>query len=186
VNGNDKAYDEIISTIPIPYIPKIIPDLPGDILQQFSEIHNVAVICVIAKLKQAVSPFFWVNVNDRDMDIPGFVEYSNLMPMEHSIVYVPFYMPQNQNKFKDNDDVFIRKVKSYLMQINLKLSNDDFLDFHVSRYLYSQPVCPPQFLNILPPINCRIQGLKVADTSYYYPEDRGISESFKFAKSRLS
>ena len=143
-------------------------------------------VCVIVKLKQPVSKYFWVNVNDRDMDIPGFVEYSNLMPLNHSIVYVPFYMPQNLKKFKDKDDAFIRKVKSYLMQINPKLTNDDFIDLHVSRYLYSQPVCPPQFLSELPTIDCGIQGLKVADTSYYYPEDRGISESFKFAKNFLT
>lgn len=185
VNGKDKVYDEVICTIPIPYVSKIIPDLPGDIINQFKSIQNVAVVCVIAKLKQTVSPYFWVNVNDNDMDIPGFVEYSNLMPMEHPIIYVPFYMPQHLKKFNDNDDIFIKKVKSYLMQINSKLCDDDFIDLHVSRYLYSQPVCPPQFLNMLPPIDCRVRGLKVADTSYYYPEDRGISESFKFAKNWL-
>ena len=186
VNGKDKAYDEIISTIPIPYIPKIIPDLPKINIDKFNAIKNVAVVCVIVKLKQPVSKYFWVNVNDRDMDIPGFVEYSNLMPLDNSIVYIPFYMPQNLKKFKDKDDVFIRKVKSYLMQINPKLSSDDFIDLHVSRYLYSQPVCPPKFLSKLPTIDCGIHGLKVADTSYYYPEDRGISESFKFAKNVLS
>jgi hypothetical protein len=28
-----------------------------------------------------------------------------------------------------------------------------------------------------------IEGLQVADTSYYYPEDRGISESIAFGRS---
>jgi hypothetical protein len=27
-----------------------------------------------------------------------------------------------------------------------------------------------------------IEGLQIADTCYYYPEDRGISESVRFAK----
>lgn len=186
VHDNYKAYDEVISTIPIPYISKIIPELPSDILQKFKSIQNVAVVCVIVKLKQSISPYFWVNINENNMDIPGFVEYSNLMPLKQSIVYVPFYMPQHLKKFRNNDNVFIKKVKSYLKKINPKLSNDNFIDWHVSRYFYSQPVCTPQFLETLPPINCGVQGLKVADTSYYYPEDRGISESFKFAKNILS
>jgi len=185
INNKKKKYEEVISTIPIPYIPKIIPNLPSDIIHKFKAIKNVAVVCVIVKLRRPVSPYFWVNVNDEGMDIPGFVEYSNLRPMDNSIVYIPFYMPQSLKKFNDSDILFINKVKSYLIKINPKLDTDDFIDMHVSRYLYSQPICTPKFLQQLPPIDCGIKGLKIADTSYYYPEDRGISESFNFAKNFL-
>jgi protoporphyrinogen oxidase len=38
-------------------------------------LKNIAVVCVIAKLRRAVIENFWVNTNDPDMDIPGLVEY---------------------------------------------------------------------------------------------------------------
>lgn len=185
VKNNFIEYDEVISTIPITYIPKIIPDLPQMAMKKFSEIKNVAVVCVIVKLSKPVTKYFWVNVNDENMDIPGFIEYSNLMPLDNSIVYVPFYMPQEVKMFNDNNEVFIEKVKKYLTKINPNLIDNDFIDIHVSRYKYAQPVCPPNFLSMLPDISCGIKNLKVADTSYYYPEDRGISESIKFAKKYL-
>jgi hypothetical protein len=52
----------------------------------------------------------------------------------------------------------------------------------VGRLRYAQPVCRPRFLETLPPICPGVRGLQVADTSYYYPEDRGISEGVRIAK----
>jgi len=138
---------------------------------------------VIAKLRRPVSANFWVNTNDPDMDIPGIVEYSNLRPMEAHIVYVPFYMPGEHPKYAEPDAVFIDKVRRYLMQINPALAADDFIDIHASRYRHAQPICEPGFLARLPPRKLPVEGLWVADTSHYYPEDRGISESIGFGRA---
>jgi len=35
---------------------------------------------------------------------------------------------------------------------------------------------------MLPPMKSTIDGLYMADTSYYYPQDRSITESLKTAK----
>lgn len=182
VNGTTHEFDTIISTIPLPYIPTIIPDLPDDILLKFKSQKNIAVVCVIAKLKKKLTENFWLNVNDPEMDIPGLVEYSNLRPLQESIVYVPFYMPADLDKFKDENSIFAIKVKQYLQRINPDLQDSDFIDIKVSRYRYAQPICPPKFLDSLPPFELPIKGLFVADTSYYYPEDRGISESIGFGR----
>lgn len=117
------------------------------------------------------------------MDIPGLVEYTNLRPMDSHIIYVPFYMPGEHPKFKDSDQVFLEKVKTYLKKINPDLADEDFIDLRASRYRHAQPICQPGFLEYLPPVDLPIKGLWVADTSYYYPEDRGISESIDFGRS---
>lgn len=180
-NGHEK-FDTVISTIPLPYVPKLIPGLPSDIINKLNDIKNIAVVCVIAKLRKSVTDNFWLNTNDPDMDIPGIVEYSNLRPLDNHVVYVPFYMPGENTKFLDDDAVFILKVKRYLMKINPSLNEDDFIDIRASRYRYAQPICDPGYLSRLPPVAMPIDGLFVADTSYYYPEDRGISESIDFGR----
>lgn len=183
VNGQLERFDKVISTIPLPYVPRLMPDLPAAVLDQFRALNNIAVVCVIVKLKKALTPNFWLNTNDPDMDIPGLVEYSNLHPMDKHVVYVPFYMPGEHPKFADEDLVFEHKVKRYLMKINPLLTASDFLDVRVSRYRYAQPICEPGYLDRLPNVAMPIEGLWVADTSYYYPEDRGISESIGFGRS---
>lgn len=183
INNQFESFDKVISTIPLPYVAQLMPDLPTDILSKFKSIDNIAVVCVIVKLRKAVTENFWLNTNDPDMDIPGIVEYSNLRPLGQHIVYVPFYMPKEHPKFSEPDQVFIDKVRFYLKRINPELSDDDFIDVRASRYRYAQPICGPEYLKQLPSVSLPIEGLWVADTSYYYPEDRGISESIDFGKN---
>jgi protoporphyrinogen oxidase len=182
INGQIEQFDTVISTVPLPYIPKLIPDLPSAMLEQFQALKNIAVVCVITKLRKPLTNNFWLNTNDPDMDIPGIVEYSNLRPLDCHIVYVPFYMPGEHPKFAEDDQVFLDKVKRYFKKINPTLTDDDFIDMHASRYRHAQPICEPGYLDRLPPARLPVQGLWVADTSHYYPEDRGISESIEFGR----
>jgi len=182
VEGQREAFDKVISTIPLPYVPRLMPDLPEGILAKFRSVKNVAVVCVIAKLRKRLTENFWLNINDPEMDIPGLVEYSNLVPLDDHVVYVPYYMPGDHPKFAEPDEVFLDKVRAYFKRINPELTDADFLDMRASRYRYAQPVCEPGFLDKLPPVELPIEGLWVADTSYYYPDDRGISESVEFGR----
>jgi protoporphyrinogen oxidase len=181
--GSFYPFDKVVSTIPLPCIPRIIPDLPTDLLQAFLSVKNIAVVCVIVKLKKQVTGNFWLNVNNPEMDIPGLVEYTNLRPlgMEH-VLYVPFYMPGEHQKYQDDDQVFVNKVRRYIQVINPALQDNDFIQIHVSRYRYAQPICGPNYLDTLPTVNLPIKGLWVADTSYYYPEDRGLSEGIGYGR----
>lgn len=176
-------FDRVISTVPLPYVPRLMPDLPPDVLAKFQALKNIAVVCVIAKLRKPVTNNFWLNTNDPEMDIPGVVEYTNLRPLDQHVVYVPFYMPGEHPKFADADAVFLDKVRRYLRKINPALTDDDFIDMRASRYRHAQPICDPEYLDKLPPVALPVQGLWVADTSYYYPEDRGISESIGFGRN---
>ncbi len=182
-SGGFEAFEKVISTVPLPYVPRLMPDLPAEILQAFRARRNIAVVCVIVKLRKPVSEYFWLNTNDPEMDIPGVVQYSNLRPLDDHIVYVPFYMPGEHPKYQEPDQSFIDKVRRYLKAINADLQDADFIDWRASRYRFAQPVCEPGYLEHLPPVSLPVRGLWAADTSYYYPEDRGISESVEFGRT---
>jgi protoporphyrinogen oxidase len=184
VVGNSlEPYSKVISTVPLPYIAKLIPELPRELLDKYRAVNNIAVVCVILKLARSVTENFWLNVNDADMDIPGLVEYSNLRPLDRHVVYVPFYMPASNPKFQESDQAFIERVRHYLCKINPNLTPADFLQARANRYRFAQPICPPGFLDSLPQARLPVPGLWAADTSYYYPEDRGISESIEFGRA---
>jgi len=177
-----EAFDTVISTIPLPLVAKIAQDLPKNILEKYNEKINIGCVCVIAKLAKSLTNNFWLNTNDDAMDIPGIIEYSNLNPEVGHIVYVPYYMPQSNLKFKDSDEIFKQKVANYFKVINPLIKDNDIKDIRVHRYYFSQPICQPNFLDTLPDVQMSIKGLWIADTSYYYPEDRGISESIGYGR----
>lgn len=182
VNNEEINYDQVISTIPLQYVPKLIPQLPVEHLTQYKQVQNIGVVCLIFKLKKAVTPNFWLNISDENFEIPGIIEMSNLRPLSEHTIYVPYYMPQTLDKFKWSDQQFIDEAKAYIKKLNPELSDSDFIDNNVSRYAFAQPICQPDFAHHLPPMRSEIEGLFIADTSYYYPEDRSISESIHLGK----
>lgn len=183
VKGEQRDYAQVISTIPLQYVPRMIPDLPPEQLNQYLQLQNIAVVCLLFKLKQPVSDNFWLNISDRSMEIPGIIEMSNLRPFDNAIVYVPYYMPQSHPKYSWSDAQIIAEATAYLKKLNPVLTDQDIIDVHASRYAYAQPICQPEFARQLPPIASDIAGLYIADTSYYYPEDRSISESVQLGRT---
>lgn len=182
VNGQFEAFDAVISTIPMPYIPRMVPALPDAVKEQIASIKNVGVACVIMKLKQNYSDYFWMNVNHEGIDVPGLIEYSNLNPEAGNILYVPYYMPQTHPKYKYTDEEFMSEVCHYLKSINPEFSSDWIISSKVSRYGFAQTVCSPEFFAKIPAMKTDLDGFYMADTAFYYPEDRGISESFRIGK----
>ncbi|MEO1324903.1 MAG: NAD(P)/FAD-dependent oxidoreductase, partial [Pseudomonadota bacterium] len=177
-----EAFDAVLSTIPTPFISATVPTLPEESKQAYDTINNIGVVCVLLKLKRPVTEHFWLNINDTRIDIPGIVEFSNLRSLEQTIVYVPYYMPTSHKKFERDDTATINEAFGYLKLLNLELENDDLLGARVGRLRYAQPVCEPGFLKKIPPVVTPITGLQIADTCFYYPEDRGISESVRYGK----
>ena len=181
--GEFRAFDEVICTVPLPLIPRLIPTLPETLNQQYGALKNIGVVCVVHKLKRSVTPHFWLNINDDRIEVPGIVGFSNLRPCnDQHIVFLPYYMPVTHPKFVASDEVLRQESFGYLKLLNPKLSDTDLLATHIARLKYAQPVCPPRYLDTVPPVHGVVQGLQIADTSSYYPEDRGVSEGVRLAK----
>jgi protoporphyrinogen oxidase len=160
----------------------MVPDLPEEWKQRYAAIHNIGICCVILKLKRKVSPHFWVNITDPARQVPGVIEFSNLRPVADNIVYVPYYMPVTDPRFSITDAELIADSLACLRKLNSQLTQDDLIDARVARLRYAQPICEPGFSGKIPPIQTLIEGLQIADTCFYYPEDRGISESVRLGR----
>lgn len=182
VAGATVAADAVLCTVPTPLVSRLVPDLPARERARYEAIANIGVVCVVFRLKRSVTPHFWVNIVDPRFEIPGIVEFSNLRPTGETVVYIPYYMPTTHPKFARDDAFFRGEGLGYLKLINPAIRDDDVVAFHVGRLRHAQPVCPPGFAATLPPVETSIQGLQIADTCFYYPEDRGISESVRFGK----
>jgi protoporphyrinogen oxidase len=172
--------DAAISTMPTPYVSRLVPALPDDWKGRYDAIENIGVVCVLLRLKKSVSPHFWVNINDPAVEIPGIIEFSRLRPVDDTVVYVPFYMPQSHPKFGRDDAAFVAESMAAIRWLNPAIGDDDLKASLVGRLRHAQPVCEAGFAAKIPPIQTPIDGLQVADTSFYYPEDRGISESVRY------
>jgi protoporphyrinogen oxidase len=179
VGGVFQPFDQVVSTIPLPYLVRMMPGLPEDERAKVAAIRNVGVVCVLLKLRKPFSRNFWMNINDKRIEIPGLIEYTNLNPLDGkaSIVYAPYYMPQTHPKYARNPQAFIDETIAYMQLIEPDFSAKDVIASSAHRYEFAQTVCTPGFFDQLPPMQSKVKGLFMADTSHYYPEDRSICES---------
>lgn len=176
------AADAVISTVPIPLVNALVPDLPQALKNKYAAIRNIGVVCVLFKLRKSVMPHFWLNIVADDIEIPGLIEFSNLRPVGATIVYVPYYMPVTQPKWAWNDQQFVDEAFGYIKRVNPAIADTDLIDAKVGRLRHAQPICEPHFADRLPPVQTPIGGLQIADTCYYYPEDRGVAESIRLGR----
>lgn len=182
--------DHVLSTIPLPCVPGLFSAEHAPLRKRYERIRSIGVCCVVLKLRRSVSPHFWINIEDDSLEIPGVIEYSNLREIGRSIVYIPYYLPKEHPKFRWPDATFVRDSFACLKKLNPQLTDEDLLDSSVFRLKHAQPVCEVGFASLLPEIQTPIEGLQIADTCFYYPEDRSISESVqlgrKMARSLIS
>ena len=183
VGDTHRPFGAVLCTAPLVLLPRLIPDLPDEVKARYAALRNIGVACVVHKLRRAVGKDFWINTNDERIAVPGLVEFSNLRPLggDH-VVYTPYYMPVTNPKWDWPDQALIDESFGYLKLINPAIDDSDRLASSVAKLRYAQPVCPPGYGAALPPVVTAISGLQVADTSTYYPEDRGIAESVRVAK----
>ena len=183
VSDQDIEYDKVISTIPTPYLESFIDCLNVQEMDSYKSIKNIGVVCVLFKLSRNVTEHFWLNISDDSIQIPGIIEFSNLRDLENNIIYIPYYMPSENVKFQNSDTDFIKESMGYIKKINPQISDADIMSTYVGRLKHAQPICEVGFENKLPDIKTSINGLFIADTCFYYPEDRGVSESVKMGKN---
>lgn len=186
VEGKLEAFSAVVSTVPLPYVNQLMPKLDNATRRTIEAIANVGVVCVLFKLNRQFSPNFWMNITDDAIEIPGLIEYTNLQQYEASVLYAPYYMSESHRKVTWTDTQFVAEVKSYLKKINPEFSDDWILGTHVARYRYAQTVCTPDFYRKLPPMRSLISGFYMADTAFYYPEDRSIAESVRVGEQLAS
>jgi protoporphyrinogen oxidase len=178
--------DAVICTVPTPFVPMLAPDLPPAALDAYRAIVNIGVVCVVLRLARSVTPHFWLNIDAPGIDIPGIIEFSRLRQVRDHVVYVPYYMPVTHTKWAWGSDSFIDDAMACVMRVNPALTHADLIAGHVARLRHAQPICPPGFAATLPPVQTAIAGLQIADTCFYYPEDRGVAESIRLGRLMAS
>jgi protoporphyrinogen oxidase len=181
--SGSEVFDAVISTVPLPLVAPMLRQGQQDpsLIAAYEAPQSVACACVVLQTSKPITGNFWTNVNDSRFAIPGIIEMSNLRPIKPHITYVPFYMPAEHPNYGRPNGAFIADSIACLKAINPELQAADILASHCSRYRYAQPVCGTHFLDTLPPLN-PIANIWIADTTVYYPEDRGISESVGFGR----
>ena len=91
----------MISTVTTSPLPRSsAADLPAPYIERLARIPTIGIFCLFLRLREPVTPFFWVNTNDPRVPFAGMIEYTNLNPVPElggdHILYVPQYLSRRR------------------------------------------------------------------------------------------
>ena len=73
-----------------------------------------------------------MNLAQPELEIPGMIEFSNLRQMEHTVVYIPYYMPTSNKKFSWPDEKLLTEAFIAMQAIQPAILESDILERRVT------------------------------------------------------
>ena len=110
-------FDRILLTVDCPEVLKIIDSRSfsnHEYRRQLKDVEYLDVICVFLVLRHSLSPYYVINLLDKDLPFTGIIEATNVVSSNHfggrHIVYLPKYIthddPLNERSEEEILDIF--------------------------------------------------------------------------------
>ena len=180
--GETIPADAVISTVTTSRFLKLAPGLDGPYAEGLRRIPTIGIFCLFLRLSERVTPFFWVNANDRRLPFAGMIEYTNLNPLPElggdHILYVPQYLSADDPRYAQSDEDVLRTYTDALALINPAFDPRWIRFSAVFRDRFAQPICLTDYKTTTPTIQTPVANLFLTDSCQLHPHDRTISGSF--------
>ncbi len=184
--GGTETFDLVVSTVPIPELLAICPDLPADSRARWSRVEYGHALCPVLELDRSLSPFYWTNVGDVDMPFGGVIEHTNLVPRERYggrvLVYLSDYVLADDPKWQMRDDELWALYEPGLARFSPEWARATVHSRRIFRAEYAQPIVLPRWSEVVPPLRTGVPGLYSASMAQIYPEDRGQNYAVRLAR----
>ncbi len=182
-----RLFQRVLSTVAIPELLRLAPDLPGETRAQWSGIAYGHALCPVLELDRPLSRFYWTNVGEGAMPFGGVIEHTNYIPKEryggHHVVYVSDYVLPDDPKWKMRDEELWALYTPGLERFSPEFRKATVLSKRIFRAEYAQPIVTPHYSRVLPGIRTPLEGLYSAAMAQIYPEDRGQNYAVKMGRA---
>ncbi len=177
--------DAALVTLPNPSFLKIAPFLPKEYKDELKSIKYQGSICVVLKLKKALSDYYWINISDPKTPFVGIIEHTNLLSPKHygnyHLVYLTKYASSNDPIFSKPEEDICRDFIFHLERIFPEFKEEHLEEYWVFKDRFSQPVFVKNYSKMMPDISTPIKNLYLLNTSQIYPQSRCLNSSISLS-----
>ncbi|MCL5950850.1 MAG: NAD(P)/FAD-dependent oxidoreductase [Chloroflexi bacterium] len=186
-DGNAYAsFDRIICTAPSFATLKIVSELPSDYVAKMQAAKYMAAVLLILKMKQSMSPIYWMNVADRSIPFVATIEHTNFIePKVYNnkrVMYVSNYLDASSPFFQMSREELFNAYLPHLRKINPDFSPDWVEEMWHFKEAAAQPIVPLNYSKQIPDHRTPLRHLYLANTTQIYPEDRGTNYSVRLGQ----
>jgi protoporphyrinogen oxidase len=186
--GSPERYDRVLATVPGDVFERLLAPgaVPDAYLDRVRSIEYGAALCLLVEVDRRVTPYYWINVADRDLPFVGLIEHTNLVGPERyggrRFLYVANYLPHGDPLLELDADALLAAYEPGLRRANPGWRRD----WVRGRWRFTEPAAQPivtvGYRERIPPLATGAPGLFLANTTQVYPEDRGTNYAVRLGE----
>jgi protoporphyrinogen oxidase len=166
-----RRHEWVVSTLLRPNMrnllsPELEAALPPD------PCRYMGVVCVVARVRNSVSPYYALNITDRRIPLTSVVETTHVVDPEHvggHLIYVPRYVRPGSPELDRPSAEITREYLGHVATMFEGFSPDDVIASQVARAQVAEPVhrvgVSPRLPDLIP-----APGLVMASSAHVYPD----------------
>jgi protoporphyrinogen oxidase len=175
-----EPYDRVLSTLPNDVMLGVAGHLlPDDYRRRLEAIEYHTALCVLLELDRPLSPYYWTNIADPQVEFVGLVEHTNFVEPERydgrRFAYLANYVEPGHELLALDVDALLARYESSLRRINPAFERSWIRRRWLFREPAAQPIVTVGYERLIPPLQTGVPGLLLANTTQIYPEDRGTN-----------
>ena len=166
-------FDRVLLTVNCPTVLKMINcKNHHPYWDKIKKVEYLGVICVLLVLSRELSPYYVINLLDKELPFTGIIEATNVaFPEdlgEKHLVYLPKYLSSNDPIANMKDDKVIEHFIEKLKKVYPDLKDEEILHKRIFRETCVQPLQELNFSERTFEISTPIKGVYCANTSMIY------------------
>jgi len=166
-----RTHDRVVTTQLRPVLDRILdPALAASLGADPN--RYLGVVCLVARVRRSVSPFYALNITDRRVPLTSIVETTHVVDPDHvggHLIYVPRYVDPSSADLERPADEIRREYLGHVRTIFPRFREEDVIAGEVARARVAEPVhrvgVAPRTADLFP-----APGLVVASAAHVYPE----------------
>ncbi|RPJ05539.1 MAG: NAD(P)/FAD-dependent oxidoreductase [Deltaproteobacteria bacterium] len=167
------AFDKALLTADCPAILQMVENRDSHpYWNQLEKVEYLGVICLKLILNRKLSPYYVINLLDRQLPFTGIIEATNIVPPNEvggkHIVYLPKYLPASDALNRLSDDEIRNLFLAGLNKVYPDFADSDMLHCDVSRERYVQPLQELNYLERTSGFQTPVENLYMVNTSMIY------------------
>jgi protoporphyrinogen oxidase len=164
-----RPHDTVVVTQIRPNLPHMLaPELEhalGPDPQRY-----LGIVCLVARLRRSVSPYYALNITDRRVPLTSVVETTHVVDPEAAeghLVYLPKYVNPDSPELDKSSAEIRDEYFGHLKTMFPAFSEDDVIAAQIARARVAEPVHP---VGAVKPDPFKVPGLVVASSAQVYPD----------------
>lgn len=173
-DNKEEHFDKVIFTAPIPVLEKVAAPSLFQVSNNQDSISYLGVICMVLITEQPLTPYYVLNIADKEIPFTGVIGMSTLVDLEETngkyLTYFPKYATADDPFWQKTDleleTAFLKGVQRLYPSFNLETVNA----VHINKARKVQPLQVLNYSELIPKIQTKHSDFYILNTSQFVNE----------------